>query len=204
MRVRRPPSAADSRLRNTRTRCDPVARPSRSSHASRTGSQSARLRKSCAPKTTAARISSARRAPPPGGGARLADEILAAVVFGAQDFLNRADWEPVLDAWLERLGRATGSHRVRVFRNLESAADGGLRTRITAEWRAPEVADLAAMRLEELTYSQCGCDRWPAVLAKGEQIVGSTADFAECEREFLRAQGIESVAIVPVFVRAEW
>lgn len=142
--------------------------------------------------------------PSAGGGARLADEILAAVVFGAQDFLNRADWEPVLDAWLERLGRATGSHRVRVFRNLEPAADGGLRTRITAEWRAPEVADLAAMRLEELTYSQCGCDRWPAVLAKGEQIVGSTADFAECEREFLRAQGIESVAIVPVFVRAEW
>ncbi len=142
--------------------------------------------------------------PSAGPVAAHADEILSAVVFGAQDFLNHDDWEPVLDPWLERLGRATGSHRVRVFRNLESEPDSSLRTGILAEWRAPEVVGLVDAPLEELTYSQCGCDRWPAVLAGGEQIVGSTGDFADCERAFLRAQGIESVAIVPVFVRAEW
>jgi len=143
--------------------------------------------------------------PTPGGiGARRVDEILAAVVFGAQDFLNHDDWEQVLDAWLERLGRATDSHRVRVFRNRESRQDGGLRAGMIADWQAPDVVALTDARLADIGYSQCGCDRWPGVLSQGGRIVGSAEEFADCERDFLRMQGIESVAIVPVFVRNEW
>ncbi|MHB1170837.1 MAG: sensor histidine kinase, partial [Longimicrobiales bacterium] len=142
--------------------------------------------------------------PSAGADARPADEILAAVVFGAQDFLNHDDWEPVLDAWLERLGRATGSHRVRVFRNLAPRETGSLRTGVIAEWQAPEVAGLPEEAFASVAYTQCGCDRWPSVLSHGDQIVGSTRDFADCEQQFLRDQGIESVAVVPVFVRGEW
>src|SRR5690606_27889031 len=143
--------------------------------------------------------------PTPGGiVARRVDEILAAVVFGAQDFLNHDDWEQVLDAWLERLGRATDSHRVRVFRNRESRQDGGLRAGMIADWQAPDVVALTDARLADIGYSQCGCDRWPGVLSQGGRIVGSAEEFADCERDFLRMQGIESVAIVPVFVRNEW
>ncbi len=149
--------------------------------------------------------SSAAAVPAAAGPTPPAEEILEAVVFGAQNFLNHADWAQVLDAWLDRLGRATASHRVRVFRNQPEASVLSLRTGLLAEWSAPGIqGGASAVELADVGYSQCGCDRWPAVLVRGDTIVGNTAEFAHCEQEFLRAQGIESVAIVPVFVRGEW
>src|SRR5690606_16282042 len=74
----------------------------------------------CSPSGSSMIVTSSSSTPAVPAGAAAAppaEEILAAVVFGAQDFLNHADWGQVLDAWLERLGRATASHRVLVFRN---------------------------------------------------------------------------------------
>jgi hypothetical protein len=45
-----------------------------------------------------------------------AEAILAAVVFGAQKFLNESDLTGVLEAWLEHLGAATGAGQVRISR----------------------------------------------------------------------------------------
>ena len=46
-----------------------------------------------------------------------------------------------------------------------------------------------AAELADVGYSQCGCDRWPSVLAHGDQIVGSTrAMVASCSISFMTNQ----------------
>ncbi|MGH7444495.1 MAG: GAF domain-containing protein [Longimicrobiales bacterium] len=142
---------------------------------------------------------------PESSAPRGAETILAAVVFGAQDFLNHADWSGVLDTWLARLGRATDADQVRIFQNDEPAADGKYRVSMSAQWKAPGIeSGMPREALQKVRYGDVGCGRWPTVLARGESIVGITADFPSCERPILETQGIQSVAIVPVFVSERW
>ncbi len=139
-----------------------------------------------------------------GAGAAV-EEILAAVVFGAQDFLNRSDWAEVLDTWLERLGRATGSHQVAVYQNDDASTLESLRASLVAEWKVQGMARGAPTQATRgVAYSSAGCARWPTVLSRGETIVGTLEDFPSCERPTLKSQGIESAAIVPVFVGPHW
>lgn len=142
---------------------------------------------------------------PDASAPRGAETILSAVVFGAQDFLNHDDWSTVLETWLARLGRATDADMVRIFENGKPALDGEYNASLCAEWRAPGIENrLPEDVLQPMKYGAVGCGRWPTVLARGESIVGATADLPSCERPILETQGILSIAVVPVFVGEQW
>src|SRR5688572_2773993 len=91
--------------------------------------------------------------------ARGAEAILAAVVFGARNFMN-ADWTGVLDAWLERLGRATGSGQVRIFANDATAPGEPTSTSLCAQWLAPGATGSPMEALQRFPYRVSGCARW--------------------------------------------
>src|SRR5687768_2285441 len=151
--------------------------------------------------TTLKPFGTAGRAAPASQGA---EAILAAVVFGAQNFMNQSDWTGVLDVWLARLGAATGSGKVRVFKNDVIAAGEATRASMYAEWRAPGAAGSPKEALQHVPFRASGCSRWEDLLSRAEPVVGNTEELPECERAILRNEGVRSVAMVPVFAGTRW
>ncbi len=135
---------------------------------------------------------------------RRRDAILEATRFAAEHFLAGRRWEDVIPPVLERLGRATGVSRIWIFQNVVQP-DGSLRTHETFEWDADGVAsELANLSGPPRSYDETGFTRWETMLGKGEAIVGHTKDAPESERPRLSAQGVRSVAVVPIFVGPRW
>jgi GAF domain-containing protein len=134
-----------------------------------------------------------------------AEAILAAVVFGAQKFLNEPDFTGVLDAWLEQLGAATGAGQVRIFTNDERVAGEPVRASLSAQWIAPGTNPGSPLEsLQHIPYREVGCGRWEEMLSRGESVVGNVEDLPESEQQITRMEGLVSVAIVPVFAGSRW
>src|SRR5687767_14453861 len=142
---------------------------------------------------------------PPRSGSSGSEAILAAVVFGAQKFLNEPDWADLLQAWLQQLGAATGATQVRVFANDASETRNNMRASMCAQWIAPGANPGWPMsELQHISYEEAGCARWLGLLSKGAAVVGNLHELGESERPIMQAQGNVSVAIVPVFVESRW
>ncbi|HUP89119.1 MAG TPA: GAF domain-containing protein, partial [Longimicrobiales bacterium] len=133
-----------------------------------------------------------------------AEEILAAVVFGAQNFMKEEDWTRNVDNWLERLGEATGTSQVRIFSNDPVTPGDTLRASACAEWIADGAFGSPLADLQHISYREAGCVRWEEALPRGESIVGITEEMPESERAILESQGDVAVAIVPVFAGERW
>ena len=133
------------------------------------------------------------------------DAILRAVAFAAECFLKRvASWEESIGEVLHRLGRAAEASRVYVFENY-TGADGERWATQRYEWVAPGIsAQIDSPALEAFPYRAAGFDRWMEALGRGSLVCGHTRTFPEAERQVLRAQDIESLVAVPVFVEGEW
>jgi PAS domain S-box-containing protein len=131
--------------------------------------------------------------------------ILRAVAFAAERFLREAaSWEESVQEVLERLGRAAGVSRVYIFENY-TGADGATWTTQRYEWVAPGVsAQIDNPLLEAFPYRAAGWERWEETLGRGETLHGHVREFPEAERQELRAQDIESIMAVPIFVEWEW
>ncbi len=142
----------------------------------------------------------------PQGGALLNrhDTILQAVVFAAEAFLESSDWESSVPQVLERLGIAAGAGRAYIFEN-HLGTDGSLMTSQRHEWVAPGIsAEIDNTGLQNLSFRESGLGRWEKVLGAGEIIQGIVAELPECERNILEGQQIHSIALVPIFLEAEW
>ena len=137
-------------------------------------------------------------------GASKAEAILAAVVFGAQKFINSSDWSADLEQWLERLGMATGVAVVRAFENDPVGADGNLSTSVCAQWLARYDRGSPLEGLQHVSYADVGCARWIDVLSRGEALVGNREDFPLAERAIMVREEVVSTAIVPVFAGTTW
>jgi PAS domain S-box-containing protein len=133
------------------------------------------------------------------------DAILRSVAFAAECFLKRAaSWEESIEEVLERLGRAAEASRVYVFENY-TGTDGEARATQRYEWVAPGIsAQIGDPVLKAFPYLAAGFDRWMETLGRGSLVYGHTRTFPEAERQVLRAQDIESIMVVPVFVEGEW
>jgi PAS domain S-box-containing protein len=133
-----------------------------------------------------------------------AEPILAAVVFGAQQFMHSSGWSARLEGWLERLGRATAVTQVRVFENDALTAGEPVRSSMKAQWLAPGTRAGSLDGMQHLSFPELGCERWEVLLSMGQAVVGNREDFRTSERPIMEQQGIQSVAIVPVFAGARW
>jgi PAS domain S-box-containing protein len=133
---------------------------------------------------------------------RRRDAVLGAVTYAAERFLD-GPWEADIDGVLARLGEATDSSRVCLFRNEPGDDDAPLMTLIY-EWVAPGVSttidDPANARFPyEHDYAS-----WIDELGAGRIIHGSRSDFPEALAKDLEAEDVVSIALVPVFAGDAW
>jgi len=125
------------------------------------------------------------------------ERILHAVAFTAQALLQGVPWRHSIRQALERFGHATDVSRVYVFRCHEE----GSRVSQMFEWSGEGVVpQIDNPDLQNLPAAEAGMERWIDVLRRGETLHGLVDDMPPSERALLRAQDIESVAVVPIFV----
>jgi PAS domain S-box-containing protein len=135
---------------------------------------------------------------------RRRDHILEAVRLAAADWLRRADWRETIGENLRRLGEATGADRAYIFENVREEG-GRLCAAQRHEWVAPDITpQIENPQLNQVPYEK-GLDRWYAALSDGQPIKGRVRDFPLFERNLLlRDQGIQSIAVVPIFAGSSW
>ncbi len=137
-------------------------------------------------------------------GLRQREAILDAVAFGAKQFLQPGDWRTVLADVLARLGTAAAVSRVYVFVNHRNE-EGDILTSQQAEWCAPGITpQIDNPLLQNISLVGSGFERWAALLSQGREVVGLVRDFPASERDFLAAQDIRSILVIPIFVRGSW
>lgn len=105
---------------------------------------------------------------------------------------------------LRRLGEATDASRVYVFENY-LGEDEELWGSQRYEWVAAGIpAQIDNPLMQSIPYRAAGFGRWIELLGRGEPVCGHRRDFPETEQSELRAQGIHSVLVIPVFVEGQW
>jgi diguanylate cyclase (GGDEF)-like protein/PAS domain S-box-containing protein len=131
--------------------------------------------------------------------------ILEAIALSAQELLRVTDVKLSIPKVLEHIGLAANVERVHLL-SMEST--GPLKDRRIVGhvfWSRTGVATSGRYRnAVNITFADIGLDSWLPKLAGGETIAGNTALFPQSVQKFLKAGGIKSVAVVPVFVDGGW
>jgi len=134
---------------------------------------------------------------------RRREAILAAVGFAAERFLQAASWEEDIQEILARLGQAVAASRAYIFENFPQE-DDDLLTSQRYEWAAPTITPLNDdPHRQKLSWGN-GLTRWQDELANNRLIAGRLKDFPLSEQEYLRAQGVNSILVVPIFTGHQW
>jgi len=132
------------------------------------------------------------------------EAIMAAVSLTAEQFLKEASWAQNIPAVLEKIGEAADVSRVYIFVNYADEK-GRLCTSQCYEWAAPGIApQIDNPAVQHLAYRQGGFGRLEDVLGQGGFIHGLVREFPESEQDLLKAQGILSMALMPIFVDGAW
>ncbi|MDI6853761.1 MAG: PAS domain S-box protein [Deltaproteobacteria bacterium] len=135
---------------------------------------------------------------------RRREAVLEAMRFAAEKFLEEPSWEANIQEILARLGQAIEASRVYIFENHRDP-DGDLLSSQRYEWVADQVApQIDNPDLQNFSWQESGFGRWEKTLGQGQMIFGHVHDFPPPEEEFLAAQDIKSIAVVPIFVDHQW
>ena len=130
------------------------------------------------------------------------DAILSSVSFAAQQFLRGADFDENMNVVLARLGQAVDASRVHIFKHYVDEHGALLADQIYG-WVADGIdshADNQGFRRIDIEGKY---QRMFRVLHDDEFTHWLTRDLPESERSIPEAQGILSVAIVPIFADGE-
>lgn len=131
------------------------------------------------------------------------DAILEALAYTSQQLLLH-DATEVLPDLLAHLGQAAGASRAYIFEN-HTAPDGELLTSQRCEWVAPgQTPQIDNPDRQNFPYVAGGFKRWVETLGAGRPLYGLVREFPASERSVLEAQGILSIAVVPIFSEGEW
>jgi PAS domain S-box-containing protein len=134
---------------------------------------------------------------------KMRDRILAAVSYVAELLLQPGEFAQDLEEVLENLGRAAGVSRVYLFENHQEK--GELTASQRFEWTAPGVEpQIDNPELQRFSYHAAGFTSWVRGMEHGEAVVGRLEELDPSTREFLAAQDIRSIAVVPVYTGDEW
>ena len=137
------------------------------------------------------------------GGEGRAASVLRAGAFAYQRFAEDLPWEEAMPDVLRELGRAAEVHRVQVFKSSRQQ-DGSLRKSGVFEWCAPGFGStIRSPENQDVRYGdRSGCQL--EMLGVGGVIFGTVTTLPESERGNLRAEGVLSVAIVPIYSGSRW
>lgn len=135
---------------------------------------------------------------------RQREAILSAVAFATETLFRSSDWTENIQTILARLGQATDASRVYIFENYTDAT-GTLFTTQRYEWVAPGITpQIDNPDLQAVPYHAAGFGRWVEVMSQRHPIYGVVRDFPAGEREFLAAQDILSIIVMPIYTGTHW
>lgn len=135
---------------------------------------------------------------------RLKDEILQAVNYAAEVFLAQSNWESWIEEVLARLGKASQSDRVYVFRNSKKT-ENELSANLHAEWAAEGIQRSTEFSaLFNSDYRDTVILHWADFLSKGQIIHGNVGDLPQVEQPLLIKMGVKSLVAVPIFIDHSW
>ncbi len=144
------------------------------------------------------------------GNPHPSEPILEAINFAAAHFLSGNSWEQSLPVVLARLGEANRACRAFVFEVIRDMNGAWLGHQV-CHWAAPGVPPMlpapgtqGTITAEIFALKANGFERWEAELSRGRPVCGPARTFPAPERGALEALGIQSVAVLPVFVGASW
>ena len=124
--------------------------------------------------------------------------ILKALSAGTSALLNAEGLVDVMPELLRRLGSAVDVSRAYLF-DVEQDPEHGFRVWQRFEWCADGVEPVIDNpELQGPTFADLGFERWQDLMLAGQPVYGSVEDFPESERAVLMAQGILSLACLPV------
>lgn len=123
------------------------------------------------------------------------DHILEAVAFAAEKFLAQSSWAESVEGVLARLGEVTGVDHVSL--EILDVNDPLGRDAMVFAWPPPSRSGRGRDALELP-------ERWESMLLEGETVEGRRAELPPGEQQALEERGVESLAVVPLFVRAAW
>jgi PAS domain S-box-containing protein len=135
---------------------------------------------------------------------RRRDAILEAVSFAAVCFLETTGWEQCIAEVLRRLGAAAEVSRIYMFQNHVGEHDALLASQ-RYEWAAIGIIpQIGNPELQEFSFFARGFQRWEDLLRRGEIIYDNVRALPESERVLLESHGVDSIAVVPIFVGQAW
>ncbi|MFO7960032.1 MAG: GAF domain-containing sensor histidine kinase [Nitriliruptoraceae bacterium] len=131
--------------------------------------------------------------------------ILAAVGEAAERFLDRhRPWQAAMPDVLAALGHATGASRAWLFEVQRRQADEAWVTQ-RFHWSGPGLRSLdGEPALAELPMVAAGLGRWVPVLDRGEPVYGRRRSLPVAEQPHLQADGVLSLAVLPIMVDGRW
>ena len=134
---------------------------------------------------------------------RKKDVIMGALANSANTLIAEDDLARGMGSVAIHIGAAMNVSRINIYENNED--DG----RVVACQRVHWVNDAEPMErgfrgLERWDYAQLGCERWARELGDGKLVVGNYDAFEGRERETLNGLRIQSIAMVPIFIRGRW
>jgi len=132
------------------------------------------------------------------------DKIIDAVGAAAERFLRASNWQLVVDDVLRLIGEATDADRVQVYEN-DFDDQGQILVSMRFEWVSPGIEPVIG-RDEEQNFpmDDGGFSRWVEVLRDAGVVQGPLDTLPAAEREFLEAEGVQSVLAVPIFFEDRW
>lgn len=132
------------------------------------------------------------------------EAILQTVAFAGEQLLGTNDLNASISSVLENLGTATRVDRVYMFEHA-TASPGKLVARLRYEWTAPGIRPrINNPDFQNMCYHDAGLERWVSLLSQHQPVTGPRFRFSDAERAMLEAQGIASIAIVPLFIGQQW
>ena len=135
---------------------------------------------------------------------KLKDNILQAVNYAAEVFLAQSNWESWIVEVLARLGQASQSDRVYVFRNIKNS-NNVFSTTLHAEWAVPGIQNISEYSDEfNSEKANAGFNRWGKLFNDGQIIQGNLKDLPPTVQQFLVKTGVKSLIAVPIFIDHTW
>jgi len=123
---------------------------------------------------------------------------LAAVSTAAVRFLAAAEWRDVMEETLAELGDSVGASACYVLAFEGEAGDG--RARVVSIWVTPGEGPVKDTPKAAAGYTVAIPPRWHEAWAAGRPTIGLATDMPADERAVLEAEGIRSVASLPIFM----
>lgn len=129
------------------------------------------------------------------------DRLLHGIAIATNRLLTIQDNHEAVQAAIAALGEVAEVDRIYIFENHPHPETQRLAMSQRWEWVAPGVQpEIDNPELQDLAYDDF-FPRWQELMSHAQPVVGLVHEFPDTERTILEAQDIQSIIVVPIFIR---